>query len=253
MGPWIDEKIADNETLVSEFETACRAGDYEFSDCYKSEILRRFASIQKESEELKHFKQELSHVTTSLSLSRADANSWKEELERLSNQGEAARLREELEDQRARANIAHANAEAKSARITELHTEIARLREALERICKLLEQDRWHGTKYIIWKLATEALSTHTEDKEIPNCPKCSGVLEETRNEDYFCRTCGDSYGMWGDGSLIKPSTEGTGVQKVRELLEHENTTFDYRCGIKETLKALGITIPGITDGGEQA
>lgn len=43
MGPWIDPETADNETLVDEFEIACRAGDHEFADEYKKEILKRLS------------------------------------------------------------------------------------------------------------------------------------------------------------------------------------------------------------------
>jgi hypothetical protein len=41
MGPGREPKLCDNEELVMEFELACRAGDYEFSEEYKEEIIKR--------------------------------------------------------------------------------------------------------------------------------------------------------------------------------------------------------------------
>lgn len=45
MGPGREPKVCENEELVSEFELACRSGDYEFADEYKKEIIRRFGVI----------------------------------------------------------------------------------------------------------------------------------------------------------------------------------------------------------------
>lgn len=47
MGPGREPKLCDNSELVSEFEVACRAGDYEFSDEYKAEIIRRLDARDK--------------------------------------------------------------------------------------------------------------------------------------------------------------------------------------------------------------
>lgn len=35
MGPGREPEVCENEELVSEFEIACRAGDYEFADEHK--------------------------------------------------------------------------------------------------------------------------------------------------------------------------------------------------------------------------
>lgn len=50
MGPGREPKVCENDELVSEFEIACRAGDYEFADEYKAEIIKRLEEIAK----LKH-------------------------------------------------------------------------------------------------------------------------------------------------------------------------------------------------------
>lgn len=41
MGPGREPQVCENDELVSEFEIACRAGDYEFADEYKAEIIKR--------------------------------------------------------------------------------------------------------------------------------------------------------------------------------------------------------------------
>jgi hypothetical protein len=41
MGPGRPAHECDNEELVSEFEYACRGGDYEFAEEYKAELLKR--------------------------------------------------------------------------------------------------------------------------------------------------------------------------------------------------------------------
>jgi hypothetical protein len=41
MGPGREPEVCDSVELVSEFEIACRAGDYEFAEEYKNEIIRR--------------------------------------------------------------------------------------------------------------------------------------------------------------------------------------------------------------------
>lgn len=55
---------------------------------------------------------------------------------------------------------------------------------------------------------------------------------------------------------LSSSHTEDTGIQKVREYwisLENSGTSYDIdqMHGVRITLKYLGITIPGITDGGD--
>jgi len=46
MGPGREPKLCENDELVSEFEFACRSGDYEFADEYKAEIIRRLQQTQ---------------------------------------------------------------------------------------------------------------------------------------------------------------------------------------------------------------
>lgn len=65
MGPGREPKVCENDELVSEFEGACRGGDYEFADEYKVEILRRMASNQGEAARLREALENLKdHVDT---------------------------------------------------------------------------------------------------------------------------------------------------------------------------------------------
>lgn len=41
MGPGKEPEDCNNDELVNEFENACRGGDYEFSEGYKAELLKR--------------------------------------------------------------------------------------------------------------------------------------------------------------------------------------------------------------------
>jgi hypothetical protein len=41
MGPGRPANECENIELIQEFESACRAGDYEFADEYREELLRR--------------------------------------------------------------------------------------------------------------------------------------------------------------------------------------------------------------------
>lgn len=43
MGPGQPAKECDDESLIMEFESACRGGDYEFAPEYRDEILRRLS------------------------------------------------------------------------------------------------------------------------------------------------------------------------------------------------------------------
>jgi hypothetical protein len=49
--------------------------------------------------------------------------------------------------------------------------------------------------------------------------------------------------------TLTTPNTEDARAQKVREM--YSGNEGLYIIGIRDTLNALGITIPGITDGGD--
>lgn len=44
MGPGREPEVCENDELVSEFEIACRAGDHEFAEEYKKEIMRRLGA-----------------------------------------------------------------------------------------------------------------------------------------------------------------------------------------------------------------
>lgn len=46
MGPGREPEVCDNEELIEEFEFACRSGDFEFSEEYKKEIIRRLAQAK---------------------------------------------------------------------------------------------------------------------------------------------------------------------------------------------------------------
>ncbi|MNN46597.1 hypothetical protein D3C81_1609830 [compost metagenome] len=48
MGPGREPEVCENDELVSEFEIACRAGDYEFAEEYKKEIIRRLEANEHE-------------------------------------------------------------------------------------------------------------------------------------------------------------------------------------------------------------
>lgn len=47
MGPGRPAIECDNDELIDEFEFACRSGDYEFSEEYKAEILKRLEATSK--------------------------------------------------------------------------------------------------------------------------------------------------------------------------------------------------------------
>lgn len=52
MGPGRPALECDNDELISEFEIACRGGDYEFAEEYREELRKRLneASTQSKSE-----------------------------------------------------------------------------------------------------------------------------------------------------------------------------------------------------------
>lgn len=202
MGPWIDEKTADIETLLEEFENACRAGDHEYAPEYKGEILRRLAS----------------------------------------NQGEAARLRETLER-----TLGALYAKNSGIPIRDLDETIAE---------------------------AEKALSSHTEDTG--ELERLWAENERLLSDNKQLREAIGFQSMMDKGFRRKFSTEDTGIQKVREpegvdkvrklhaewVDERKNPrdpNFPGYSGIvenriaqiEEVAEILGITIPGITDGGD--
>lgn len=207
---------------------------------------------------IQRLKEELSHVSTSLSLSRVDSKRWREEVERLSNQGEATRLREALERCLVGGNslasvIIGWNLPGGYDQWTHEQASHYFYNE-----CLIPQQRAYEKYEtWLCWKSImeardmVEALSFHIEDTEKKVvCPACEGSGFFDGDSGPLCGAC-DGTGIYMEDT---EDTEDTGIQKVREIRQFYVDHGDFSASnvVEEVLHALGITIPGITDGGEE-